>query len=104
MGGSQVGGFDPMMAQQQAMQAAQMAYMNALQQAHEGSVVGHGSPGAAPASAMGMQTGMPFVASPHMSMMGAPYPGFMAQSGMGNSEYNGATSPSQRPNKPNGQN
>ncbi|TKY89595.1 hypothetical protein EX895_001380 [Sporisorium graminicola] len=100
-GGSQIGGmgggFDPMMAQQQAMQAAQMAYMNALSQAHQegsalghGSMMGHGSPGAAPASTMGMPMGsMPFVASPHMSMMGLPYPGFSAQSAMG-----GAASPS----------
>ncbi|CDW98656.1 hypothetical protein [Sporisorium scitamineum] len=123
-GGSQIGGmgggFDPMMAQQQAMQAAQMAYMNALSQAHQegsalghGSIMGHGSPGATPASTMGMPMGsMPFMTSPHMSMMGLPYPGFTAQSAMGAaalpSEFNaaaGGTSPLSRSpsGKPNGQ-
>ncbi|SPO29500.1 uncharacterized protein UTRI_04764_B [Ustilago trichophora] len=119
-GGSQIGGmgggFDPMMAQQQAMQAAQMAYMSALSQAHQegsamghGSVMGHGSPSAAPASTMGMPMGsMPFMASPHMSMMGAPYPGFMTQSAMGGAQSEfaaGGGSPSPRPpsSKPNGQ-
>ncbi|SAM84830.1 uncharacterized protein UBRO_05971 [Ustilago bromivora] len=112
-GGSQMGGmgggFDPMMAQQQAMQAAQMAYMNALQQAnHEGSALGHGSPTGTPASTMGMPMGgLPFMASPHMSMMGAPYPGFMAAMGGAQSEFGvgRATSPLPRPSstKPNGQ-
>ncbi|SJX64193.1 uncharacterized protein SRS1_14848 [Sporisorium reilianum f. sp. reilianum] len=123
-GGSQMGGmggaFDPMMAQQQAVQAAQMAYMNALSQAHQegsalghGSMMGHGSPGATPASTMGMPMGsMPFMASPHMSMMGLPYPGFTAPSAMGGaaspSEFNagaGGTSPLPRSpsGKPNGQ-
>ncbi len=115
--GGMGGGFDPMMAQQQAMQAAQMAYMNALSQAHQegsalghGSVMGHGSPGAVPASSMGMPMGsMPFMASPHMSMVGMPYPGFMSQSGMGGMQSEqggaGAASPSSRPpaSKPNGQ-
>ncbi|KIS67888.1 uncharacterized protein UMAG_03944 [Mycosarcoma maydis] len=119
--GSQIGGmgggFDPMMAQQQAMQAAQMAYMSALSQAHQegsalghGSMMGHGSPGAAPGSTMGMPMGsMQFMTSPHMSMMGAPFPGFMTQSAAGGipSEFGGVggASPSPRPSstKPNGQ-
>lgn len=116
-GGSQMGGFDPMMAQQQAMQAAQMAYMNALSQAHQegsalghGSVMSHGPPSATPASTMGMPMGgMPFMASPHMSMVGAPFHGFMTPSAMGGagpSEFGtGGAGPSPRPasTKPNGQ-
>ncbi|PWY97087.1 hypothetical protein BCV70DRAFT_196166 [Testicularia cyperi] len=106
IGGSQMGGgFDPIMAQQQAMQAAQMAYMNALSQAHQegsaighGSVMGHGSPSAMPASTMGMPMGsMPFMASPHMSMMGAPFAGFMSQTGVASPASEGGAIPSNRP-------
>ncbi|PWN48529.1 hypothetical protein IE53DRAFT_319195 [Violaceomyces palustris] len=96
MGGQM--GFDPIMAQQHAMQAAQMAYMNAMSQAHEsGSVLGHSSPAAPAMSTMGMTPmgGMSSIPSfnPHMSMMN--YPAFMTPQFGAGSDFGG--SPRQRP-------